>query len=65
MSPCELIAGPGGGASSRNPFRNGSTPKFVSALPKKTGVRLAGEKAVAIELGAGAVSRAISSCSGP
>ena len=29
--------GDGAGARSRNSSRNGSTPKFVSALPKNTG----------------------------
>ena len=36
--PESLWRGCGGGASSTSACRNGSRPKFVSALPKKTGV---------------------------
>jgi len=36
--PLLLSLGAGGGVISRNDSRNGSTPKFVRALPKNTGV---------------------------
>ena len=36
--PESLGRGCGGGASSTSACRNGSRPKFVRALPKKTGV---------------------------
>ena len=37
-SPVAVLRGSGAGASSRKRFRNGSTPKSLIALPKKTGV---------------------------
>ena len=38
ISPCEDSLGSGEVVISRKWERNGSTPKFVSALPKNTGV---------------------------
>ena len=35
-----LVRGRGEGASRRNSFRKGSTPKLVSAEPKNTGLKL-------------------------
>ena len=39
----------GGGASSTNSSRKGSTPKFVSALAKNTGDSVAGEHCRVVE----------------
>lgn len=40
MGPAEESRGRGGGERRRKSARNGSTPKFVSAEPKNTGVSM-------------------------
>lgn len=40
MGPAEESRGRGGGERRRKSARNGSTPKFVSADPKNTGVSM-------------------------
>ena len=59
--------GPAVAASWRNPFRKGSTPKFVKRAPEEDRRELAGEKSgYAIELWPAPVKKAILlSCSGP